>query len=43
MIITTEKDAVKIKRLIQEDINIWAVRIDLYIDNITELERLLLN
>lgn len=43
MIITTEKDAVKIKSLIKEDINIWAARIDLSIDNITELERLLLN
>lgn len=43
MIITTEKDAVKIRGLIKEDINIWAVRIGLYIDNITELERLLLN
>lgn len=43
IIITTEKDAVKIRELIKEDINIWAVRIDLYIDNITELERLLLN
>ncbi|MBI3353349.1 MAG: tetraacyldisaccharide 4'-kinase [Nitrospirae bacterium] len=43
MIITTEKDAVKIRGLIKEDINIWAVRIDLSIDNITELERLLLN
>ncbi|MEK6679734.1 MAG: tetraacyldisaccharide 4'-kinase [Nitrospirota bacterium] len=43
MIITTEKDAVKIRELIKEDINIWSVRIDLYIDNIIELERLLLN
>ncbi|MFZ3064230.1 MAG: tetraacyldisaccharide 4'-kinase [Nitrospirota bacterium] len=43
IIITTEKDAVKIRELIKEDINIWAVRIDLYIDNMTELERLLLN
>lgn len=43
MIITTEKDAVKIKSLIKEDFNIRAVRIDLSIDNIAELERLLLN
>ena len=43
MIITTEKDAVKIRELIKEDRNIWAVRINLSIDNINELERLLLN
>ncbi len=43
MIITTEKDAVKIRGLIKEDVNIWAVRIDLSIDDISELERLLLN
>ncbi len=44
MIITTEKDAVKIRELIKEDINIWAVRVDIDIlDNRNELERLVLN
>ncbi len=43
MIIATEKDAVKIREFIKEDRNIWAVRINLSIDNINELERLLLN
>ncbi|MEK6682728.1 MAG: tetraacyldisaccharide 4'-kinase [Nitrospirota bacterium] len=44
MIITTEKDAVKIREFIKEDINIWAIRVDIDIlDNRNELERLVLN